>query len=161
MRSKTKKLAELHGNVGLIGKYIRKTKGTYSNIYWFTDESKVKRSIYGNKSLDKYMEDILIGHTLKIECVDLVYFGGKYHPQAIAKVSFWNGSDFEELRLIPVVDWNHPSIPKMISLEILNKDKMVSDSGPENPLYEQPGLENQPISDISDWEVPEYALQVN
>jgi hypothetical protein len=106
------KVGDLYGK-WLIGKYQEKTKSDFSFIYWLEDESGQVTKIYGNKSLDSFMDDSLLGQMLAITCIEL-RDTGKGHPFAVASVAIWDPSAPDHL---PAAQVNDPNFPKPLTFE--------------------------------------------
>lgn len=66
-KKKILKLGEIHGSK-LVGVFTRKTKSKYSPIFWLTMTDGSEVGVFGNKSLNPYMVDELIGLPIQIEC---------------------------------------------------------------------------------------------
>lgn len=111
-KSSILKVSDLYGK-WLIGKYIKRTKSDYSFVYWFHDESGKEIKLYGNKSLDPYMDESLLEQTLAITCVELKDTG-KGYPFAIAAVAIWDPSATDSSPASNIVD---PNMPKPMSID--------------------------------------------
>lgn len=149
-KSDVLKVSDLLGKT-LVGKYVNKEQGQYSLIYWLEDEAEKVTKLFGNKSLDPYMNDSLLGEKLAITCSELKNVG-KAYPMAIAQVAIWR----EEADDTPGPG---PFSPPLVQ-------GLPSPFFPENPnqvdAEEYPQVQtqeidpNQPEPDFSECETPEY-----
>lgn len=105
-KSSVLKLVDIYGK-WLIGKFIQKTKSDFSYIYSIEDEAGIITKIYGNKSLDQYMDNSLLGETIAITCTE-IKDTGKAYPFAKAGVALWDPNTPIENQK-PAADPNMPT----------------------------------------------------